>query len=72
MREMDILLLNYLENYYHLSSPEEQYFFAQFLQENDLDIYAWITKSCDSDAKYHKIIQVIRQAAYQKRPLTQT
>lgn len=72
MREMDILLLGYLENYYHSSSDEEKKTFAELLEENDPDIYAWITKNCDSDTKYHKIIQTIRQVAHQKHQSIQT
>lgn len=70
MREMDILLLSYLENHYYLSSEQEKIYFAELLDENDPDIYAWITESSKSDIKYCKIIQTIRKLIQQKHQFT--
>lgn len=67
MREMDILLLNYLENHYHNTSTEEQHNFATLLNENDLDILSWIMqKTRPDDERYAAIIATIRN-----QPITQ-
>lgn len=42
IREMDILLQNFLENYYKDLLPEEQNAFKQLLDEADLDIMNWV------------------------------
>jgi len=42
-KEMDVLLQKYLEQEYDELSAEQQALFEQFLEEQDPDIYAWIT-----------------------------
>ncbi|NNE37683.1 MAG: succinate dehydrogenase assembly factor 2 [Gammaproteobacteria bacterium] len=42
MREMDVLFGKFIENYYQDLSNEEKELFDLFLDEPDVDIYAWI------------------------------
>ena len=63
IREMDILLLDYLETYYDKASIEDQNTFEELLEENDLDILSWIMEKTSPDEKYIKLIKFIRDSA---------
>jgi len=63
IREMDILLQNYLETHYDGASSEEQNVFEELLEETDLDILSWITQKTAPDEKYIKLIASIRESA---------
>lgn len=63
MKEMDILLLYYLENYYDQASSKEQHSFADLLEENDMDILSWIMYKTPAQKKYRNIIQNIAESA---------
>jgi antitoxin CptB len=63
IREMDILLLDYLENHYDDASTEEQNIFEELLEETDLDILSWIMERTSPDEKYIKLITFIRESA---------
>ena len=63
IREMDILLLDYLEAHYDNASIEEQSVFEELLEEADLDILSWIMGKTSPDDKYVKLITFIRESA---------
>ncbi len=63
IREMDILLQNYLELHYNTSSVHDKDTFEALLDEADLDILAWITEKTFPDKKYVGIIETIRGLA---------
>ncbi len=42
MKELDILLINYLDNYYTTASPEEQAAFRALLDWQDPDLFACV------------------------------
>lgn len=63
IREMDILLLGYLENHYDDTSTEEQNIFEELLEETDLDILSWVMERTSPDEKYIKLITFIRESA---------
>lgn len=63
MREMDILLLDYLDTHYDNATVEDQNTFEDLLEENDLDILSWILGKTSPDEKYIKLIKVIRESA---------
>lgn len=63
IREMDILLLGYLENHYDDASTEEQNIFEELLEETDLDILSWVMERTSPDEKYIKLITFIRESA---------
>lgn len=63
IREMDILLLDYLENHYDNASTEEQNVFEELLEETDLDILSWVMERTSPDEKYIKLITFIRESA---------
>jgi len=63
IREMDILLQNYLETHYDGASSEEQNVFEELLEESDLDIFSWIMQKTAPDEKYIKLIASIRESA---------
>ncbi|MEE9575260.1 MAG: succinate dehydrogenase assembly factor 2 [Gammaproteobacteria bacterium] len=63
IREMDILLLDYLETHYDTATVENQNTFEELLEENDLDILSWIMEKTSPDEKYIKLIKFIRDSA---------
>lgn len=63
IREMDILMLDYLESRYDNATPEEQLIFEELLEEADLDILSWIMEKTIPDDKYVGIIKFIRESA---------
>ncbi|MCH8079960.1 MAG: succinate dehydrogenase assembly factor 2 [Proteobacteria bacterium] len=63
IREMDILLQDYLETHYDGASSEEQNVFEELLEETDLDILSWIMQKTAPDEKYIKLIASIRESA---------
>ncbi len=63
IREMDILLLDYLETHYDTATVENQNIFEELLEENDLDILSWIMEKTSPDEKYIKLIKFIRESA---------
>ena len=63
IREMDILLLDYLETHYDNASTEDQNTFEELLEENDLDILSWIMEKTSPDEKYIDLITFIRESA---------
>lgn len=63
IREMDILLQDYLATKYDSSSVENQNTFAELLDEADLDIISWIMQKSSPDKKYVSIIDTIRNSA---------
>ncbi len=70
IREMDILLQDYLELYYDTSSADEQNTFEELLDEADLDILSWIMQKTPPDEKYISIITCIRKSTEKsKKPL---
>ncbi len=63
IREMDILLLGYLESHYDNASAKEQNVFEKLLEETDLDILSWITQKTSPDEKYIDLLSFIRESA---------
>jgi len=63
IREMDILLLGYLETHYDEASTNEQNIFEELLEEADLDILSWVTQTTSPDEKYIDLITFIRESA---------
>ena len=63
IREMDILLQDYLEVHYDTLSAEDQNTFEELLDEADLDILSWIMRKTSPDEKYVGIITSIRESA---------
>ena len=63
IREMDILLLDYLETHYDNASTEDQNTFEELLEEADLDILSWIMEKTSPDEKYINLISFIRESA---------
>lgn len=63
IREMDILLLDYLETHYDNASTEDQNTFEELLEETDLDILSWIMEKTTPDEKYTNLISFIRESA---------
>ena len=63
-REMDLLLLRFLERQYPHLDAREQSLFGALLDETDPDLYAWITgQSEPSDPDYLPIIGKINNCS---------
>ena len=67
IREMDILLLGYLESHYDNASADQQKIFEELLEETDLDILSWITQKTSPDEKYIDLLSFIRESASNAR-----
>ena len=64
MLELDVLLGNFLEERYLSLSPAEQIVFVELLNENDQDLFMWLTgKSAATDPKLAVMIGKIRHHA---------
>ena len=60
IREMDLLLEQFLNHQYDHLSDQQKITFETFLNENDLDIYAWITrKSTPTNHDYIPLIDFL-------------
>ena len=63
-REMDLLLLRFLEQGYPRLNPAEKTLFAALLDEADPDLYAWLTgQSEPADPDYLTIIGKINNCS---------
>ena len=67
IREMDILLQDYLQVHYDTLSTKEQNTFEELLEEADLDILSWIMQKTSPDEKYISIVNCIRESAEKSR-----
>jgi len=63
IREMDILLQDYLESHYDNASADEQNIFEELLEETDLDILSWVMERTPPEGKYTDLITFIRESA---------
>ena len=70
IREMDILLLGYLETHYDTATVENQNTFEELLEENDLDILSWIMEKTSPDEKYINLISFIRESATNSKKIS--
>lgn len=70
IREMDILLQDYLQVHYDSSSANEKNTFEELLDEADLDILSWIMQKTSPDEKYIGIITTIRESAESTKNIT--
>ncbi|MCY4154104.1 MAG: succinate dehydrogenase assembly factor 2 [Gammaproteobacteria bacterium] len=60
-RELDLLLLRFLERDYPGLSATEQSLFGDLLDESDPDLYAWLSGQCEpSNPDYLRIIGRIK------------
>ena len=69
IREMDILLLDYLESHYDNASTEDQKTFEELLEETDLDILSWIMEKTSPYKKYINLISFIRESAMNSKKI---
>lgn len=61
MRELDVLLTNYVDAHFEQLSPLGCDQFERLLEESDVDLYAWLTgRSAPSDPVYVELIADIR------------
>jgi antitoxin CptB len=67
IREMDILLQDYLQVHYDTLSTKDQNTFEELLDEADLDILSWIMQKTSPDEKYIGILNCIRESAEKSR-----
>jgi len=63
IKEMDLLLEQFLNHQYDQLSDQQKQTFEIFLDEADLDIYAWITgKSTPSNLDYLSLIDLLTKS----------
>jgi antitoxin CptB len=66
MKELDLLLINYLEKRYPSANPAEQQAFEQLLEMADPDLYTLITgKTRSDDAQVMRVVEVMRRTLAQ-------
>jgi len=64
MLELDLLLGNFLEEAYPALSEEEQGVFIRLLDENDPDLFSWLTgKRVHENPEVNNMIEKIRYHA---------
>ena len=62
MKELDLLLINYLENIYPSAEPSEREAFEQLLEMADPDLYTLITgKTHTEDPQMARVAEVLRR-----------
>lgn len=61
IREMDLLLQEFLDASYPGLSPTERLAFEQMLDEADLDLLAWISGRADPPPDYGALIGQLRR-----------
>lgn len=65
IKEMDLILSHYAE-YLDQMEPAALDLYDQLLQENDQDLYAWVTMQTVPPELYGSLIKDIRQVFYNK------
>ncbi len=64
MRELDLLLLPFVESVLPSQALEVQQLYQRFLQEEDQDLYNWLVlRDPDVHPAFIPLIQLIRQGA---------
>ena len=64
MLELDVLLGNFLQEKFLLLSAQDQAFFVKFLENNDQDLFIWLTgKAQPEDKETKKMVDSIREHA---------
>jgi antitoxin CptB len=67
MLELDVLLGNYLEEAYPTASPEDQALFVLLLDNNDQDLFTWLTgRITPEHPEIATIVTKIRKHAYNR------
>ena len=62
MKELDLLLINYLENIYPSAEPSEQQAFEALLEMADPDLYTLITgKTQSDDVQVIRVVEILRR-----------
>ena len=60
LKEIEVLLVPFLEKHYQHESPEIRRLFEALLEEEDLDIFEWFTRRVKPDTEQmEEIINVI-------------
>ena len=63
LKELDVMLERFLDSGFNQLSVEQQTHFAQFLEEQDLDLLEWLTgKSEPTEPEYSDLIATINAA----------
>ena len=61
-KETDIILGGYCDQYMHRMTPEELAIYEELLEEDDADIWAWLTeKSQPQNAIYLPLLEQLRR-----------
>ena len=62
MKELDLLLINYLDNIYPSADASDQQAFEQLLEMADPDLYTLVTgKTQSDDVQVMRVIEVLRR-----------
>ena len=66
MKELDLLLINYLEHVYPSADPSDRQAFEQLLEMADPDLYTLITgKTRSDDAQVMRVVEALRKTLVQ-------
>ena len=62
MKELDLLLVNYLDNIYPSADASDQQAFESLLEMADPDLYTLVTgKTQSDDAQVTRVVEVLRR-----------
>lgn len=68
MLELDVLLGNFLKEAYLGLAPDDQAYFTEFLENNDQDLFLWLTgRAVSETVKIRKMVDKIRDHAHNRR-----
>ena len=59
-KEMDVILGHYAQNVLPQLKADELELYEHLLQENDHDLYAWVTQTAATPVKYQQMLTAIR------------
>lgn len=62
IKEMDVLLMRFSEVHLETLSSDDLDLYEVFLEENDQDLYLWVSGQADGPEQYKNIISLILRA----------
>lgn len=62
MLELDILLTQYIEKFYHTASEDDILHFIALLEEADTDLFAWLMGNAEPKPEFTSLVDKIRHA----------
>ncbi|VFP88169.1 succinate dehydrogenase assembly factor 2 [Candidatus Erwinia haradaeae] len=63
MRELDLLIIPFFNDNFHLLNKRDKRLFSELLENNDPDLFSWLMNyKQPDDARFKRIISIIRDS----------